>query len=69
MLPSTRDPFPNFMLQAGLHRVPFIGANVDGIGELINDGENGLLFEAGDEATFADHLYSSITAALLKNAP
>jgi glycosyltransferase involved in cell wall biosynthesis len=53
VLPSTRDPFPNFMLQAGLHRVPFIGANVDGIGELIKDGENGLLFEAGDDITLA----------------
>ncbi len=53
VLPSARDPFPNFMLQAGLHRVPFIGANVDGMGELITDGENGLLFEAGDEATLA----------------
>lgn len=48
VLPSTRDPFPNFMLQSGLHRVPFIGANVDGIGELINEGVNGLLFDAGD---------------------
>ncbi len=56
VLPSVRDPFPNFMLQAGLHRVPFIGANVDGIGELINDGENGLLFSAGDENELADKI-------------
>lgn len=53
VLPSTRDPFPNFMLQSGLHRVPFIGANVDGIGELINEGENGLLFSAGNEDELA----------------
>ena len=53
VLPSARDPFPNFMLQAGLHRIPFIGANVDGIGELINDGENGLLFTSGNEKELA----------------
>ncbi len=53
VLPSSRDPFPNFMLQAGLHRVPFIGANVDGIGELIKDGLNGLLFESGNEIELA----------------
>jgi len=56
VLPSTRDPFPNFMLQSGLHRVPFIGANVDGIGELINEGENGLLFNAGNETELAEKI-------------
>ncbi len=53
VLPSVKDPFPNFMLQAGLHKKPFIGANVDGIGELINDGENGLLFTSGNENELA----------------
>ncbi len=53
VLPSTRDPFPNFMLQSGLHRVPFIGADVDGIGELIKDSVNGLLFKAGSEQELA----------------
>lgn len=56
VLPSTRDPFPNFMLQSGLHRVPFIGAEVDGIAELIRDGENGLLFKAGDETGLASKI-------------
>lgn len=56
VLPSTRDPFPNFMLQAGMHRVPFIGANVDGIGELIKDRVNGLLFKAGDEKELAEKI-------------
>lgn len=56
VLPSTRDPFPNFMLQSGLHRVPFIGANVDGIGELIKEGENGLLFDAGNETELAQKI-------------
>jgi glycosyltransferase involved in cell wall biosynthesis len=45
VLPSRRDPFPNFMLQAGMFKKPFIGSNADGIPELITDGKNGLLFE------------------------
>jgi len=53
VLPSIRDPFPNFMLQAGLHKKPFIGANVDGIAELIKDGENGMLFKSRDSAELA----------------
>lgn len=53
VLPSERDPFPNFMLQAGLHKRPFIGANVDGIGELIRNEVNGLLFEAGNALELA----------------
>lgn len=56
VLPSAKDPFPNFMLQAGLHKKPFIGANVDGIGELINNGENGLLFRSGSESELAEKI-------------
>ena len=33
------------MLEAGYYGVPFIGAKVDGIAELIINGETGLLFE------------------------
>lgn len=56
ILPSVRDPFPNFMLQSGLHRRPFIGANVDGIGQLIKDGKNGLLFESGNSVELAEKI-------------
>jgi glycosyltransferase involved in cell wall biosynthesis len=56
VLPSLKDPFPNFMLQAGLHKKPFVGANVDGIGELIKDGENGLLFTSGNENELASKI-------------
>ena len=56
VLPSVRDPFPNFMLQAGLHKKPFIGADVDGIGELIKNGDNGLLFDSGNESELAEKI-------------
>jgi glycosyltransferase involved in cell wall biosynthesis len=56
ILPSVREPFPNFMLQSGLHRKPFIGANVDGISELIVDGHNGLLFRSNDHMELAEKI-------------
>jgi glycosyltransferase involved in cell wall biosynthesis len=49
ILTSIRDPLPTFMLQSGLHCKPFIGSNVDGISEVIKNGENGLLFERKNE--------------------
>ncbi len=48
ILPSRVDPFPLVMLEAGLMRKPFIGSNVDGIAELIDNEKIGLLFETGD---------------------
>jgi L-malate glycosyltransferase len=45
ILPSRVDPFPLTMLESGMMKVPFIGADVDGISEVIVDGEDGLLFE------------------------
>jgi glycosyltransferase involved in cell wall biosynthesis len=45
VLPSRIDPFPIVMLDSGIMEVPFIGAEVDGIKELIRNEYNGLLFE------------------------
>lgn len=56
VLPSRRDPFPNFMLQSGLHKKPFIGTNVDGIGELIEHGRNGLLFDLDNATELAENI-------------
>jgi glycosyltransferase involved in cell wall biosynthesis len=56
VLPSARDPFPNFMIQSGLHRKPFIGSNVDGIAELISDRNNGLLFKSGNFHDLAEKI-------------
>ena len=43
VLPSRVDPFPLVMLEAGLMKKPFIGSNVDGISEVIEENINGLL--------------------------
>lgn len=46
VLPSRIDPFPVVMLETGIMKIPFIGSNVDGIAELIEDGKDGLLFQS-----------------------
>ncbi|MCL5029312.1 MAG: glycosyltransferase family 4 protein [Bacteroidetes bacterium] len=49
VLPSRVDPFPFVMLEAGYLSKPFIGTNVDGIGEVIENEINGLLVEPENE--------------------
>ena len=39
---------PNTILEAFAHRTPVIAADLGGMAELVEDGGNGLLFEAGD---------------------
>ncbi len=56
VLPSVRDPFPLFMLLAGAYKKPFIGANTDGIAELIVDGINGFLFEKQNYIELAEKI-------------
>ena len=46
VLSSRIDPFPVVMLETGIMKIPFIGSNVDGIAELIEDGKDGLLFKS-----------------------
>jgi L-malate glycosyltransferase len=65
VLPSIHDPFPSFMLQSGLHKKPFIGANVDGIAELIRNNYNGLLFDNKSPLELAYKIYQIKTDKLL----
>lgn len=46
VLPSRIDPFPLVMLEAAYLKIPFIGSNVDGISEFVNDEVDGLLFQS-----------------------
>jgi glycosyltransferase involved in cell wall biosynthesis len=48
VLPSKVDPFPLVMLECGLMKKAFIGSNVDGIKEFIENGKNGILVESGN---------------------
>jgi L-malate glycosyltransferase len=56
VLPSRIDPFPLTVLEAGMMKVPFIGSNVNGIGEIIKDGIDGLLFNKDNEAMLLEKI-------------
>ena len=56
VLPSVVDPLPTFMLQAGFFKKPFIGSDVDGIGETIEHQVNGLKFERMNYKELADNI-------------
>lgn len=53
VLPSIEDPFPYVMLEAGAMKKLFIGSNIGGIGEFIEDNQDGFLVKPGsvDELT------------------
>jgi glycosyltransferase involved in cell wall biosynthesis len=44
LVPSRNDPFPTVIIEAALSGVPVIGARVDGIPEMIEEGASGFLF-------------------------
>ncbi len=49
ILPSKLESFPFVMLESGIYNTLFIGSNVGGISEFIDDGSNGLLFNYGEK--------------------
>jgi glycosyltransferase involved in cell wall biosynthesis len=69
-IPSFYDGMPNVLLEALALGVPVIAADAGGMPELVRDGENGLLFAAGDlegcraalERAFACDLSGAATA-------
>ena len=50
-LTSEHEAMPMGVMEAMAHGLPVIATNVGGIPQLIDNGENGLLFTAGDEMT------------------
>lgn len=78
VLPSRIDPFPLVMLETGLMKKTFIGSNVDGIAELIENEKDGLLFESENsddlknkilkvyyDKKFSDHLAEHLYGKVL----
>ncbi|MEA5466828.1 glycosyltransferase [Leptothoe sp. PORK10 BA2] len=55
-IPSLRDGCPNAMLEAMLAAKAIVGSNVDAIGEIIEDGGDGLLVRPGDTENLTDAL-------------
>lgn len=57
VLASLSETFPYSLLEGAYEHCPAIASRVGGIPTLINHGENGFLFEAGDVETFAEYIY------------
>ncbi|MGI6734556.1 MAG: polysaccharide pyruvyl transferase CsaB [Anaerovoracaceae bacterium] len=57
VLASLSETFPYSLLEGAYEHCPAVASRVGGIPALINHGENGFLFEAGDVETFSDYIY------------
>lgn len=54
--PSYREGFPNVLLQAGAMNCPILCSRIEGNIDIVEDGQTGLLFEAGDAASLENKL-------------
>lgn len=55
-LPSLKEGFPNVLLEASASGLPLVAAAVDGVPELVRDGDNGLLVPPADPSALAGAL-------------
>lgn len=53
LLPTRRDSFPRVVMEAMCRGIPVVASRVDGIPEMVADGETGFLVEPEDAAGFA----------------
>ena len=62
VLPTRRDAFPRVVMEAMCHGIPVVATRIDGVPEMVADGETGFLVEPDDAAGFAE-----ATASLLRD--
>jgi glycosyltransferase involved in cell wall biosynthesis len=67
-LTSRSEGHPLVVLEAGLTGLPIVAARVGGIPEMIDDGQDGLLFPAADHAAAAAHLGRLLVDSSLRQA-
>ncbi len=65
-IPSLRDGCPNALLEAMLAAKAIVGSRVDAIGEILDEGINGLSVRAGDTQILTDALRRLITQPSLR---
>lgn len=61
VLSSVKEGLPYSILEAGLAGVPVISTNVGGVGEIIKNGENGILIEPKNSLAISDAIKSLIS--------
>ena len=64
VLPSEHEALPTTLIEAAACGVPVVATDIDGIPEVVIDGETGLLVPLGDEEALARNV-----TALLGDAP
>jgi glycosyltransferase involved in cell wall biosynthesis len=68
LMGSFYEGFPNVLLEAGSYGIPVIAFNVPGgIGEIIREGENGLLVEDNDLPGFAAAINKAVISGFDRN--
>ncbi|RNC68898.1 MAG: glycosyltransferase family 1 protein [Desulfuromonadales bacterium] len=60
VLPTLQEALGTSFLEAMAMEKPVIGSNVDGVGEVIRDGVNGFLVEAGNSEKLADAIIAML---------
>jgi len=68
VMPSRVDSFGIVYLEAWAYRVPVIGCNAGGVPAVIDDGQNGLLVEFGDQAALASAIEKLLAQPDLRRA-
>lgn len=68
VVPSPNDNFPNTCMEAMAAGQVVVAANAGGMAEMIEDGINGLLFEAGDAADLCRRLGRATTMSVEERA-
>jgi glycosyltransferase involved in cell wall biosynthesis len=66
-LSSLREGLPNALLEAMAMRVPVVAAAVGGVPAVVRDGENGLLYPAGDVGALIATLWRGLADAPLRD--
>jgi glycosyltransferase involved in cell wall biosynthesis len=66
LLPSHREGLPLSIVEAMLSHVPVIAASTAGVPEIITNGKDGLLFQAGDIPTLATLISQMVRDANLR---
>lgn len=63
---SYSESFPYAIMEGGAFKKPIVASNVGGIGDLVIEGETGLLFKAGDHEGLASQLVRLVDDADLR---
>lgn len=66
VLPSIREGLPIALIEAMAARKPVVASAIGSVGDLVRDGENGLLAPAGDARAFSDAVHRLLESSALR---